>query len=233
MERLLVLMAPAPWHRLLDVATGPGHTAMAFAPRVAEVVGLDLTPAMAAAFSREAAERGVRNARFVLGDAHNLPFSDASFDLVTCRRAAHHFVHVPAVLSEMGRVLKVGGRLGLADMTTPDEPAAATLFNDLERLRDASHQRAYAPRRWLEWCQREGLRVRRWEVDEERIALVDWLHPVPADRTMLRRLEERWAREPDAIVRQVLLQERGRWWLRKRRLVLVAERVESRTASRP
>lgn len=224
LERLLQLVRPEPHHRLLDVATAAGHTALTFAPHVAEVVGLDLTPAMQAAFEREAAERGVANARFVLGDVHSLPFDDGSFDLVTCRRAAHHFGYVERAVAEMVRVLRPGGRLGVVDMTAPETVEGATLFNDLERLRDDSHNAALDPRAWQDLLRGLGLRVLHLEIHEEALTPESWLYPVPASPDLLRRLEERLAREPAVVRRQVVIEENGRWWLRKRRLVAVAGR---------
>ncbi|PZN09903.1 MAG: methyltransferase type 11 [Bacillota bacterium] len=224
LERLLQLMEPRSHHRLLDVATAAGHTGLTFAPHVAEVVGLDLTPAMGEAFAREAAERGVSNARFVQGDVHALPFADGSFDLVTCRRAAHHFGDVERAVAEMVRVLRPGGRLGLVDMTAPETSEGATLLNDLERLRDGSHARALDPWTWQHLLRGAGLRILHLEIQEEALTPEAWLYPVPASPDLLRRLDERLAREPEATRRQVVIEEGGRWWLRKRRLVLVAAR---------
>ena len=224
LQRLLELMGPEPGHRLLDVATAAGHTGLTFAPHVAEVVGLDLTPAMGEAFRREAEERGVTNARFVLGDVHRLPFASATFDLVTCRRAAHHFPDVPRALAEMVRVLKPGGRLGIADMTAPEDPAAATLFNDLERIRDDSHGWAHAPRAWAELLQRAGLKVEAVEVLEEVVSPEAWLYPVAATGEILQRLNERLAAEEEGVRQQVVVEDGQGWHLRKRRVVAVARR---------
>src|SRR5262245_49537523 len=77
--------------RVLDVACGAGHTALAFAAGAAEVVAVDVTEAMLATGRRLAEEQAVTNVTFQPGDAEALPFPDASFDLVTCRYAAHHF----------------------------------------------------------------------------------------------------------------------------------------------
>src|SRR5262245_12906714 len=84
--------------RVLDVGCGAGHTALAFAPRVREVVGLDLTPAMLAEAAALAEARGLGNLRFERGDAMALPYPDAGFDLVTCRQCAHHFERPEAAL---------------------------------------------------------------------------------------------------------------------------------------
>jgi SAM-dependent methyltransferase len=69
--------------RVLDVGCGTGFTAFAFAPHVAEVVALDLTPAMLEQARALAGSRGLSNLRFETGDAMALPFADRSFDVVT------------------------------------------------------------------------------------------------------------------------------------------------------
>jgi len=75
--------------RVLDIATGGGHTALAFAPHAREVVASDLTPEMLAAAERFIAGQGVANVRYEQADAEALPFADGEFDVVTCRVAAH------------------------------------------------------------------------------------------------------------------------------------------------
>ena len=88
---LLELVQPQPDWQAVDVATGAGHTALAFAPYVARVVATDLTAEMLAKTAELAAARGLTNVETKPADAEALPFDDASFDLVTCRLAFHHF----------------------------------------------------------------------------------------------------------------------------------------------
>ena len=99
---------------MLDVATGAGHTALAFAPHVAKVTATDITEEMLAQAKKLAASRGLGNVKTVPAKAEDLPFPDMSFDLVTCRLAAHHFADVAAFAAEAFRVLiperPAGGR---------------------------------------------------------------------------------------------------------------------------
>jgi SAM-dependent methyltransferase len=143
--------------RLLDVATGAGHTALAFAPLVREVVAVDLTEAMLATGGALAAERGLANVAFQLGDVEALPFGDAAFDLVTCRYAGHHFPRPRAALREMARVLKPGGSLLLVDVVSFEDPAADTVLNAIEVLRDTSHVRDHTVAQWRAWFGDAGL----------------------------------------------------------------------------
>jgi ubiquinone/menaquinone biosynthesis C-methylase UbiE len=100
-------------------------------------------------------ELGLGNVRFCLANAHALPFQDEAFDIVTCRRAAHHFSDITQALREMKRVLRSDGRLVLDDRSVPEDDFADSCMNELDRLHDRSHVREYRPRQWrslLEAC---------------------------------------------------------------------------------
>jgi SAM-dependent methyltransferase len=143
--------------RVLDVGCGAGHTALAFAPKVREVVGLDLTQAMLDEARGLALRRGIANLRLERGDAMALPYPDAGFDLVTCRVCAHHFERPEAALREVARVLRPGGHLLLVDSVAPEDPAQDTFLNTLELLRDPSHVRDHTVSRWLALLEAAGL----------------------------------------------------------------------------
>jgi SAM-dependent methyltransferase len=156
--------------RVLDLGCGPGHTALAFAARGAEVIGLDLTPAMLGVARQLAAERGLDNARFERGDASALPFEADSFDVVTSRLSAHHYVQPAAVLSEVVRVLAPGGRFLLADIVAPEDATRDTFLNAFELLRDPSHVRDHRVSEWCAMFEAEGLDPRplgAWTLHQE------------------------------------------------------------------
>lgn len=125
----------------LDVATGAGHTALALAPLVGRVVATDLTPEMLETTARLARAGGIENLDTRQADAENLPFPDASFDLVTCRIALHHFPDPGRAFAEFARVLKPGGKLGFTDNFVVEDRHAAKVYDAYERLRDPSHVR--------------------------------------------------------------------------------------------
>jgi ubiquinone/menaquinone biosynthesis C-methylase UbiE len=143
--------------RVLDAGCGAGHTALAFAPRVAEVVALDLTEAMLAQGRKLAKQRDITNITFRRGDVEKLAFDDASFDLVTSRYSAHHYPHPLMALREFARVLKPGGSVLLVDVVSPDEPAQDTFLNAVELLRDPSHVRDHTVEQWLRMLVTAGL----------------------------------------------------------------------------
>src|SRR5436305_13912770 len=89
LEKLVERAAPNPADRLLDIGTGAGHTAIAFAPAVSRVIAYDLTPQMLEEVERNAAAKGVTNLETRQGAAEALPYPDASFELVSCRLTTH------------------------------------------------------------------------------------------------------------------------------------------------
>ena len=138
-----------PSHKWLDVATGAGFTAVAFAPLVADVTGLDVSAAMLQKARERAQSAGLANLVFETGSAESLPFPPDGFDGVVCRLAAHHFLSVPKFAAEAYRVLRPGGRLLVADSSEPDNaPEVDAWHNLVELLRDGSHVRNYTPAEW-------------------------------------------------------------------------------------
>jgi len=99
------------------------------------------------------------NAKFVQSDATALPFADATFDLATCRLAAHHFSDAAAAFREVARVLRGGGRFVLVDNYAPDDPTLDAFINELETLRDASHVRNHTAAGWTALLEDAGLRT--------------------------------------------------------------------------
>lgn len=145
---------------VLDVATGGGHTALAFAALAARVVAFDLTEPMLRTAREFLRRRGAANVAFVAGDVEALPFRDEAFDCVTCRIAAHHFADVAAALRQVARVLHPGGAFLVQDIRGHDDAAAGAFITEVERRRDPSHVRAYRASEWRALLEAAGLTVR-------------------------------------------------------------------------
>ena len=133
---------PGPEDSVLDVACGGGLVARAFAPHVRHATGIDVTPAMLDTAREAAVEKGLTNTSWDQGDVTTLPYPDASFDIVATRFSFHHFLKPLAVLKEMVRVCKPGGRVVVVDSCPSEDKDKAAAFNRLELLRDPSHTRA-------------------------------------------------------------------------------------------
>ncbi len=141
----LALLLAAGGQRWCDVACGPGILARALAPRVAEVVGVDLTPAMVETARAEARREAVANVRFLQGDATGLPIDDGAFDGAMTRFSLHHIPAPGRVVAEMARVVRVGGTVAVVDHLTSAGGAVAAWHQEIERLRDPSHWASLAP----------------------------------------------------------------------------------------
>jgi SAM-dependent methyltransferase len=139
---LAVQLGAGPDDAVLDLACGPGSLSLQLAPYVREVTGLDLTPGMLEQARAAQANQGARNVRWVEGDAAEVPFPDASFDLVVSRAAFHHFETPAGVLSEMARVCRPGGHIAVSDVTPDDHKVDA--YNHTEKMRDPSHAHAHS-----------------------------------------------------------------------------------------
>jgi SAM-dependent methyltransferase len=134
---VVALCEPAPGVNVLDVATGGGHVARRLREAGATVVTVDAAPGMVPD---------------VIAPADHLPFADASFDVVACRIAAHHFPDVLAAVKEMARV--ASDRVVVCDNTFTSESA-----EEADRLRDPSHVRNYGVPEWRSFFELAGLGV--------------------------------------------------------------------------
>jgi ubiquinone/menaquinone biosynthesis C-methylase UbiE len=184
LARLVELVAPQPTWIALDIATGAGHVALALAPRLAHVVASDLTPQMLGVARGLARERKILNMSFVDIRAEALPFADATFDLVTCRIAPHHFDDVRQFVAESARVLRPGGVFGLVENISPDTSmmegkvgalaAAADEYNAFEKLRDPSHVRCLTLTEWRDLVAQAGLNERHLELLDKPMVFGSW-----------------------------------------------------------
>jgi len=185
LERLVTLTAPQKTWRALDIATGGGHVAYTFAPHVERIWASDITQEMLDLVKAEAQKRGLANLRTTYAKAEALPFEDASFDLVTCRIAPHHFESIPQFLDEVHRVLKASGTFAVVDNVVP-AGTVGDYVNAFERFRDPSHLRA-------------------WTMDEWRAALGKHGFAVSHEEQLYKTMEfKSWAARHDATMQALL-----------------------------
>jgi len=196
-ERIRRLVAAAGLtgsERVLDIATGPGYIAEAFAGAAREVVGVDLTEAMLLIAKQRTKERGISNVSFRAADAQNLPFENGAFDVVVCRLTLHHLLKPREVLREMARVCRAGGTIVVEDIYASELAERAAYQDRWEILRDPSHVRTLALSEMLQLFRDAGLETDSVTTADDLTPEVErWLATTktPADRAAeIRRLLE-------------------------------------------
>ena len=158
---------------MLDAGTGAGALALALAPYVREVVGLDLVPELLDQARRRAGGRP--NVTFVEGDVTRLPFPLGSFDLAATLRTLHHVARPELVIAELARVTRLDGRLLVVDQVAPADPLRAIELDRFERSRDPSHTRLLPDGDLRALFEANGLVLLRDELVRERRPLEDYL----------------------------------------------------------
>lgn len=150
-----------PGMRVLDVGAGPGSITLDVAELVApgEVIGIDIEPLQVERARALAVERGVFNARFEVGDAYALPFSDASFDGLYANAVLTHLRDPLAALKEFRRLLRPGGVVGVRDVVglPVHEPATPLLQEADDIVRRATERLRGRPTTILDLQQRRLL----------------------------------------------------------------------------
>jgi hypothetical protein len=154
--------------KVLDVATGGGHVARRLREAGCTVVTVDPAPGMKAD---------------VVAPADHLPFEDGSFDVVTCRIAAHHFPDLPAAVTEMTRV---SNRL----LVIEDNLFRGDNVEEAERLRDPTHVRCYSEVEWKDVVTKAGFEVEQLEHFDRRQSVDAWLERVDTPPDAAARIRE-------------------------------------------
>lgn len=173
-ERLVTLTAPRGDEVALDLACGPGTFTRAFAGRVQFLHALDLTPAMLEQAREALAQAGLGNIAFACGDANALPFADSVLGLAVCAYSFHHFLEPARPVRELGRVVRRGGRVAIADIIVADG-ADPEWTNRIERTRDSSHARTLTLSELHDMLEATGLRVLASELGERVRQFDGWM----------------------------------------------------------
>jgi ribonuclease HI len=198
--RIAAIAKGGPHDTALDIATGGGHTAMALARIARSVIATDVTLEMLAAAEKHLRSKGISNVEFRPADAHALPFDDASFDVVTCRIAAHHFPQPLKFAREVRRVLRSGGTFLLEDSVVPGGEAGE-FMNRVETIRDHSHVRSMSVDQWWQLLAQAGFRVTGIETFCKRHELEEWLGRMQTSEEIQAAVRQQFASANEHVTR--------------------------------
>jgi SAM-dependent methyltransferase len=172
-ERVRAFVLPHGDERALDVGTGAGALALALAPLVREVVGIDPVPELLALARERAA--ALPNVTFSEGDGTALPFAAGSFDLAGTLRTLHHIHRPELVIAELARVTRPGGHVLVVDQLGAIDPLESIAVDRFERARDATHTRLLPEIDLRQLFEANGLALLRQRYDDERRELGAYL----------------------------------------------------------
>ena len=135
-RRLTRLAEIQPGDHALDLCCGTGDIAFALAQRGAQTIGLDFSPEMLAVAARRQknTSSGAPNPAFRQGDAQQLPFPNAQFDVVTMGYGLRNLASWETGLTEMVRVAKPGGRILILEFGKPEQPLWRAIYYTYLRL---------------------------------------------------------------------------------------------------
>ena len=192
---------------VLDIGCGGGHASFAMAPHAGKVIAYDLAEEMLSVVAGAARERGLHNLEVQQGSADQLPFADASFDLVCTRYSAHHWKNLPQALAEMARVLKPGGKCIVIDTAAPDDVLADTYLQAIELLRDTSHVRNRSLSDWRVLLTQVGFKLvgdKSWKLP---LQFDSWVARMrtPTERTLA--IRSLWDSAPTEVFAYFQLQD--------------------------
>ena len=131
---LVTRLAPRVGSEVLDIACGPGTVTHVIAERIGQhgrVIATDLSPAMLAIARSKPSAPGAAPVEWREAPAAPLPLPDSSVDVVTCQQGLQFFPDKVAALSEMRRVLRDGGRAGVATWTRVEDQVFGTVYRAL------------------------------------------------------------------------------------------------------
>ncbi|GAA0612773.1 class I SAM-dependent methyltransferase [Virgibacillus siamensis] len=164
---------PDSTQHVLDIATGGGHTAKKLAPYVKQITATDITETML--INTAAHLTDLNNISYQVADAENLPFESNTFDIVTCRIAAHHFPNPGLFIAEVYRILKPDGEFLFIDNIAPENSTHDTFVNSLEKMRDYSHVRSRSISEWKELLVKQNLKTRMETTRKKTLPYQEWV----------------------------------------------------------
>jgi ubiquinone/menaquinone biosynthesis C-methylase UbiE len=199
LDRLVELAQPQKSWICLDIATGGGHTALKFAPYVEKMIASDITPDMLSNAEKFISSKGIKNVEYQIADAEQLPFENNQFELVSCRIAPHHFLHIDLFVAEVFRVLKWDGIFILEDQFASENVSVVDYINKFEKIRDPSHNLTLSKSQWEHYLLSVGFTLNHHETFAKRVNYKWWKDVQDVSAEIGNKLDKLVMDAPDAV----------------------------------
>lgn len=183
MDAMLRLAQPTANDRVLDVGTGRGSIAMAFAPYVAFVLGVDVSPAMLERADAARLARNVHNVHFRLGELGSLALEERSFEIIVSHDLLHYLRDPQALFNRFRNLLAVGGRLLIDQLVGAEDAVQRATQYAIELRRDTALTGIPSANEIERMLQAAGFRIERQERYTVARELEEWLASAAADDT--------------------------------------------------
>jgi len=175
LKLLINLIDKKKFKKGLDIGTGTGFTALEISKNTDNVIGIDISEGMLNEANIIKKNRGISNVNFEIGEAEKLKYKDNSFDLITCRTAAHHFINIEKSLSEIKRTITKEGICFLIDTISSDQSELNSWHQKVEKLRDASHIKNYSLIEWRSLLKDAGLTIKNTYQTRVNMDIESWM----------------------------------------------------------
>jgi len=154
--------------RVLEVATGPGLLARHIAPTAKEVIATDFAPGM---INEAKKKNNPDNLHFEVADAKNLPFEDASFDVVLIANALHIMPESERALAEAKRVLKDDGILIAPNFVEHNANAKSSIWTKLLEILGVKFEHTWIADEYRAFLEQNGFEVVEFDVQRARMSI--------------------------------------------------------------
>lgn len=174
-EKVLALLELQGDEKILEVACGTGLLAAFLAPRVKEILGIDLSEGILKEAVKIREERRLGNLEFRLSDGDELPFNVPTFNISICKCSFPYFASPLRVVKEMKRVTRPGGKILIVEHTPPDDSIKREYYAKIMILRSPGHLRVFSRDEIRGLLQEAGLEPLREESLSQKYLMERWL----------------------------------------------------------
>lgn len=190
LRSLVALASPHATDRLLDIGVGTGHVALAFAPRVAHVTAVDISPAMLERAESARLAQGISNMAVRWADALALPYPEGGFDLAISHDLMQHIADLAGLGRSIRRVLKPGGKWVMDELIGSEDTVKRATQEAIEIQRSAAFAKLHSLSEIESQMRATGFHIESVEHYDAPQTLEGWLAAAALDEKSAARVRE-------------------------------------------